>query len=281
MIKRILYSILVLLAAAGCTERIEVELDETSARLVVDGCVATDNKTYQVNLTRSAGYFYNAPMPRVTGATVTLSDGPNTYALAETRPGESGVYATDKVFEGKASRTYTLRVELQEPISGHTTFEASSVLNPVTSIDSVSCEFHPDYGKEGTWFVNLWAQEPGDEVNYYMFDLYRNGILMTDSIHKKEISEDIFFNGNYLSGLTVMYLDQSIAGQKLFPGDTITLQVSGITKEYFNFIDQVKRSGFNLPFFSGPPANIQGNVSNGAIGFFSAYSSRKGWTVAR
>jgi hypothetical protein len=152
-------------------------------------------------------------------------------------------------------------------------------MHPVTHLDSVSCEFHRDYGKEGTWFVNLWAQEPGDEVNYYMFDLYRNGILLTDSIQKKEISEDLFFNGNYLSGLTVMYLDQSVEAQRIVAGDTITLQVSGITKEYFNFIDQVKRSGFNLPFFSGPPANIQGNISNGGIGFFAAYSSRKAWTV--
>lgn len=281
MIKRIFFGILVLLAITGCTERIEVKLDETYNRLVVDGCVSTDSRCYQVNLTRSAGYFYNAPVPRVTHAKVILSDGTNTYQLAETRPGVSGVYATDNLFEGRAGKTYTLQVVLPEAISGHTTFEASCALHPVTHLDSVTCEFHPDYGKEGTWFVNLWAQEPGDEVNYYLFDLYRNGILLTDSIHKKEISEDIFFNGNYLSGLTVMYLDQSVEAQRLVPGDTISVQMSGITKEYFNFIDQVKRSDFNLPFFSGSPANIQGNISNGAIGFFAAYSSTYAMTVVR
>jgi hypothetical protein len=29
------------------------------------------------------------------------------------------------------------------------------------------------------------------------------------------------------------------------------------------------------PLFSGPPANVKGNISNGAIGFFAAYTTSR------
>jgi hypothetical protein len=51
------------------------------------------------------------------------------------------------------------------------------------------------------------------------------------------------------------------------------LQMSGITQEYFNFIDQVRQAGFNIPFFSGPPANVEGNVNPGGVGFFATFSN--------
>ena len=57
--------------------------------------------------------------------------------------------------------------------------------------------------------------------------------------------------------------------------------MSGITKEYFDFINQVQQAGFNLPFFSGPPANVQGNVTNGGIGFFAAYSNSFATAIVR
>ncbi len=257
----------------GCTERIDVKLDETYTRLVVDGYVATDYGTYQVNLTKSTDYFYNAPMPRVNNATVTLWDGVNTFPLTETVQGKSGIYTTDSTFEGEVNKTYTLKVQLSEAISGHSDFEASCALHRVTPIDSVTYEFHPEYGKEGIWFINLWAQDPGNEVNYYLFNLYKNGKLMTDSIQKKRVSDDALINGKYMTGITVFYLNNANKLERLVPGDTIVLQMSGITKEYFNFVDQVRQAGFNLPFFSGPPANVQGNISNGGIGFFAAYSN--------
>ena len=140
-------------------------------------------------------------------------------------------------------------------------------------IDSIRAVFNPDWGKKGVWTIKLWAQEPGNEVNYYLFNLYRNGKLMTDTITKKVVSDDKFYNGSYMTGVDVIYINNQHAWETIYPGDTIMLQMSGITKEYFNFIDQVKQSGFNIPFFTGPPANVEGNISKGGIGFFSAYSN--------
>ena len=267
--------------AAACTEKINVKLDETYTRLVVDGCIATDTSPYRVSLTKSADYFFNEPMPRVTNASVVLSDGSNYYPLHETSEGETGVYETDSLFAGKLGKTYTLQIDLPEQISGQSSFEASCDLRPVTPLDSIRAEFHPDWGKEGFWTIKLYAQEPGNEVNFYLFNLYRNGILMTDTLNKKVISDDKFYNGSYMNGVDVIYLNNAHKWETIFPGDTIILQMSGITEEYYNFIDQVRQAGFNIPFFSGPPANVKGNISNGGIGFFAAYSNSYAKAVVR
>ncbi|HNY01561.1 MAG TPA: DUF4249 domain-containing protein [Bacteroidales bacterium] len=278
MIRKIFPVFLLALLATACTEKTQVHLDSTYARLVVDGHISSDTGNYSVALTRSAEYFYNEPAPRVTGATVTVSDAGGTLTLHETEPGVSGIYETGPGYAGVKGNSYTLNISLKEEIGGSREYQATSALHPVAPIDSIRAEFHPDWGKKGIWTIKLWAQEPGDEVNYYLFNLYRNGKLLTDTITKKVVADDRFVNGSYMNGFDVMYLMHYQSWATIYPGDTITLQMSGITKEYYDFINQVDQSGFSIPFFSGPPANVKGNISNGGIGFFAAWSDS--WCTA-
>jgi hypothetical protein len=280
MNKNCLPVMLFLFAAISCTERIDVKLDESYTLLVVDGCITTDSTPSTVSLAKSAGYFYNAPSPKVSGAVVTISDGFTNYPLPETVPG-SGIYSSRDPLPGTAGKEYTLHIELPAPISGHTSFDAGSMLYPVVPIDSVTTVFHADRGKQGTWSVNLYAQEPGNEVNYYMFNWFRNGMPMSDSIQNKIVMDDRFINGQYLAGLEIFDIDNTSGWEALKPGDTITLQMSGIGRSYMDFISRVQMAGFNLPFFTGPPANIQGNVGNGGSGYFAAYSNSFATTIVR
>jgi len=55
--------------------------------------------------------------------------------------------------------------------------------------------------------------------------------------------------------------------------DTITFQAGNISEDYYNFIVTLQaETGFQTPLFSGPPANVKSNISNGATGFFAVYS---------
>ncbi len=276
-----LYPALLLFLAVACTERIDVKLDESYTRLVVDGRITTDSAAPVVALTKSSGYFSNASSPKVSGATVTIFDGTTSYLLPETVPGQSGIYSSKHPLPGKTGREYILHVELPSAISGHTSFEAGCMLHPVARIDSVKVIFHPDYGKSGAWTIDLYAQEPGDQVNFYMFNWFRNGRLMSDSIQKKIVMDDKFINGRYLGGIETFNIDDTHEWETIKPGDTVTLQMCGITAGYLNFISQVQMSGFNLPFFTGPPANVQGNIGNGGSGYFAAFSNSYATTIAR
>ena len=57
------------LIISACTERIDIELDDTYTRLVVDGQLSDDSTiTQSILLTESTSYFYNQPPPPVSNA---------------------------------------------------------------------------------------------------------------------------------------------------------------------------------------------------------------------
>jgi hypothetical protein len=281
MNKKIIIIPALLILAASCTEKIDLKLDSTYTRLVVDGHIRADSLPSSISLTKTSDYFANVPSPRVVSATVSITDGTNVFPLTETIPGESGIYNTDPGFKGVRGKTYSVNITLPEAIAGTTEYTASSDLISVTRLDSVKTEFKPDMGKEGFWLVKIYAKDPPGTKNYYMINLYRNSKLWTDTITKVSISDNQFFAGNYINGVDVFYINNEHKWETLYPGDTIMMELSAITQEYFNFIGQVQQAGISIPIFSGPPANVIGNISNNGVGFFAAFSSSFAKTIVK
>ncbi len=258
----------------SCTEKIDIPLDSSYIRLVVEGAITTDTMPHTVKITTTASYYLNEPAPVVRGASVTISDGPDIFPLSEILP---GVYETDASVFGLPGHTYSLSIKLAEAIGGYTDYSARAYLNKVASLDSVGLRYNPDWGRSGVWEVKCYVLEP-PTIDYYRFMIYRNNYLVTDSINKWFVTDDKFFNGNYTNGATVAYLNQGNPGEGLRVGDIVTVEVDNISKDYFDFIMQVQAEvrGSN-PLFSGPPANVKGNIDHGAVGFFTAYDlTRKG-----
>jgi hypothetical protein len=266
------FSILVV----SCTERIDIKLDESYVRLVVDGTITTDTMAHTIILSKSTSYFYNQPAPTVTGAHVQITDGKITLELKEEMPGE---YRTEPTVYGVAGETYTLDIKLASPIGGYTDFKAISTLYPVSTLDSVEMVFHSDWSDKGIWEVKCFVQDPLT-TDFYRFMILKNGKMVTDTLDEWFVTDDRLFNGNYAYGAPVAYLDQGLPDEELNPGDTVTLEMNSIDKDYSNFLLQAQSElrGSN-PLFSGPSANVKGNINNGAIGFFAAYSASRAYTV--
>jgi hypothetical protein len=73
--------------------------------------------------------------------------------------------------------------------------------------------------------------------------------------------------------------DSSWAAAKA--GDTLGLEIRGVSKDYARYIDEFTEVyGGSNPMFGGVPANVRGNVSGGAIGYFWAHGNRKAFDVA-
>ena len=62
--------LLLLAVLTRCTEQIEIDVDSSFARLVVEGYISTDTTSHMVRLTRSGDYFYNQPAQPVSGAII-------------------------------------------------------------------------------------------------------------------------------------------------------------------------------------------------------------------
>ncbi len=269
---RILLSLaVVLLLAVSCTERITLDLDSTYSRLVVEGQITTVATTHQIKLSRTLDFYSTqAPQP-VTGAQVTLSDGKSSIVLNENKQ-QQGTYETPLRFAGTVGTTYKLNIRLNEEIGGYKNYEASCLIRPTEQPDHIKLAYHSGWNG-GTWEIRLYARDPQTD-DFYMFHVYRNRVLLTDTLSKVFVIDDRFFNGNYANGVGVAFIGGNNPRERLVKGDTVTLMVANITKEYAKFIQAVQSERFHVPLFGGPPANVQGNVSNGAIGFFAAYQPR-------
>ncbi len=270
-----IFGISIMIVAGSCTEPIDnIMLDSTYKHLVVYGEVTTVPGKQQVVLNSSEDYFINHALPPVSGAYVYLTDGIDTTELTESDT-LKGVYQTKDGYFGVAGRTYRLTIEHVD-INGdgnYETYQAESYLPDVNPLDSITLKYSENSFTSG-WEVQVWAKDPGDVRNFYSFKAWKNGILLTDTLTEYIVQNDDLFNGNFTYGITAQYLSDDNGSEKAYPGDTITFEIDGITEAFFNFIQDAQSESFgNNPLFSGPPANIIGNISNDALGFFTAYSA--------
>jgi hypothetical protein len=267
--KYIIIWVFLVLTMLSCTERIEIDPGTDFTRLVVEGYISTDKKSHTVLLTTTADYFSNLPAPAVSGASVSISDGYVTYKLTEKSPGS---YQTAQAIFGIPGHLYTLKIKLTTPIGGYSEYSGTSQISPPVVLDSIRLKFNSTWSEKGIWEVKgFFLDPPGSD--FYRFLLFKNGVVITDTLSDWHVTDDQFFNGKYLMGTTLAWLQQDKANESLKTGDTVTAEVNVIGKEFADFIRGARNnlSGSN-PIFSGPPSNVKGNINNGAIGFFAAYS---------
>ena len=184
--------ILLLAPLHSCTERIEISLDDSAVRLVVEGSLTTDTMSHKILLSSTSGYFYNQPPQPVSGATVTVSDGENILDLTEITP---GLYQTAPSVHGIEGKTYTLNIKLNKQIGGFSDYTASSKLYPVAKLDSINLLYHPDWSSDGIWEVKCFVQDP-PSADFYRFLISRNDTMITDTLDEWFVTDDRFFNGN-------------------------------------------------------------------------------------
>ena len=257
-----------LIILSSCTETIDIELDDTFTRLVVDGQITTDTTAHLIKLSKSASYFSNVAPPIVSGAELLLDDGQQVLSLTEI-PSGSGNYYTPENYFGQPGNTYQLNINLPEVVGEVNNFEATNTMATTAfQLDSIGLEYREPFG---FWMVMLYAYDP-PTTDFYHLDAFRNGVILTDTAYRTSVSDDRLFNGNYTNGITVMVLYED----EVQLGDTISLVMSAINKDYFNFLSELRNeSGFSNPLFGGPPANISSNLKEGGLGYFGAKKSQR------
>jgi hypothetical protein len=272
-------SFLVFIGVA-CTEEIQMPLDSTYVRLVVDGEINTDTTVHRVRLSLSGDALNEKPGNVISNAIVGITDGSETFNLTE-NTANSGVYETDSTVFGVEGKTYTLNISNVD-INNDGTMEeysASSYIPRINPIDSIQVKYEEIYGDNKGWLINLYALEIGGGRNFYLLKAYKNGVLLTDSTYEcTNFADNTGFDGKYYDGFTVYFLNYNKLDERLAKGDVVTLEMEGITGEYKDFLQAfITEYQPKIPLFSGPSANIPTNVipSDKAVGFFNAYSCRR------
>jgi hypothetical protein len=264
----------------GCRENIDnIQLDSTRPRLVIEGYVSTDTTRQMVKLSLLGDALNKEPIKVVSNALITISDGTTTYQLTEDQT-KKGTYYTAPDVYGIPGRTYSLLIKNVDINNDQVMEEytAQSLLKRLNPIDSIHLVYNNLERDRRGWSINLYTLDPGQGRNFYLIKVLKNNHLLTDSIFKYSIFDNNSFEGKYFDGFPVYNLREDRKEEKLIAGDTVTVELFGITEDYYSFIYSYITDYYpKVPIFSGPSANIPTNIQpiDDAVGVFAAYSIKR------
>lgn len=255
-----LAAFLLLAGSFSCTERMDLSTEVSDPRLVIYGSISADASRPSIKITRSQAYFATTKPDGISDATVTISGGGETFILTESHS-EPGLYTTERRAEGKEGETYTLNISLDFDGDGQQEeYEATSFLPYAAQVDSI--DFQPSVFFDDMIEVMVWGRLPTSDENYLSIKLYRNYNLVNDSLDGIFILDDKYIVEKEMIAVPCFYLDQDEDEEQILPGDRITLRIESITKEYATFLENAQSEAWgNDPIFSGPPANVETNIT--------------------
>jgi hypothetical protein len=267
MMKKLLPALYILvLVLTGCEEIMDIQFEGDSKKtLVVEGQITTDTTAHRVVLSWTGDYFKKPSQDMATGATLTITDGDKTFNLTEIQP---GIYQTDPDVYGETGKTYTLHISLPDGRE----YAGTEKLKYCTEFDSIAQSDNYNHGFAGMelygYDLLFYGNEPEPVGDQYMFLLYFNDSLCSDTLNKVVFATDEFVNGRYIRDLTTHFIAEAE-----FIGDSmkVTLEMESITMEYYEYMTGLMLETFwrGTPW-DGPPANVPGNMNNGARGYFRA-----------
>ena len=123
--------VMLILAISSCTERINIDLDESYVRLAVEGYITPEEGEQHVKLTKTSDYFYNNPPQGVTQAQVKVTTGDSAVLFVEDLE-NPGYYRAPIDFRGIPQQTYSLEIQLRMP----------STIRSITNLPK-SCHINP------------------------------------------------------------------------------------------------------------------------------------------
>jgi hypothetical protein len=255
----LLFLSLLALVFTSCETVVDLDLEQSAPQLAVEAIVTNQAGGSFVKLAMSAPYAKNVEPAPVTDAQVTLTDNAgNSIVFAHSTQGE---YKPAADFKGVEGRTYLLTIRSQGQ-----TYTATSVLNPVPALEEVKYAYvdgkDDEYGREEGYFISTGFQDAPGVKNYYKLNLVANDTLKQRNPGDIMVTDDRLYDGSHLEDLDVF-----VAFRK---GDALEVSLLSLTKEAYDFYAAMSGLAGQGGLFGRNPANLPTNISNGAVGFFSA-----------
>lgn len=252
---------------SSCVEEIDSDAftGQSTNRLVVEGSITTERKAHAVKLSRTRPAIPTGDSPGISGATVSIFDGTTLFPLKEidTIPGS---YLTDSTVAAEMGKTYTLRIELAGEI-----YTASTTIEPARPFETAANLFTPPNRLANPIAGNLTVFDlEFPKVRYGAAAPSREFFYAQEPIGHQPVSAYYYqFPGIDPEGFLLNF---SGSNQSLLveAGTVITQYRYSLTQSYYQFIRNLyAETQFRGGIFDRVPATVQGNISNGAFGFFS------------
>ncbi|HVN48694.1 MAG TPA: DUF4249 domain-containing protein [Bacteroidota bacterium] len=242
---------------------ISVDLNESSPHIVIEGMISDSVGPHNVYLSMTENYFADSLyVPPVSHAIVIVSDNRNQQdTLKEI---SSGIYQTSTI-QGIPGITYQLKV-----ISNGVEYDATSSMPQKVYIDSLYSLVRTGFGGNTGYDIYITFKDPPQTVgyNYYRINIRTSAAISQDSIDGLRYR---LYNDELTKGQEMTVRVR--AGDKVNKGDTLTIELMSIDKatyDYFHTLANILSSDQSPTSLA--PQNPLTNLSNGALGYFAAYT---------
>jgi len=259
MKKIFIYISLLSLLFTSCKKIISIDTDNAPPQIVIEGKITDKLAVQQIKITKTVGYDAGLNFPAVSGATVKVGDSRgNNYTFAETAP---GVY-TNRM-RGISGVTYNLVVTAEGQ-----NYMASSKMPNNVKLDSVGVVLNSFFGNDRKTAV-AYLVDPAGETNFYHFNLYVNDYLS----QRFYVANDRLTNGNSLRvQLFFKSNNNNNDSDELNSKDRVRVDLECIDSNVFDYWYALNEQSGRGPNQGTTPANPTSNISNNALGYFSAHT---------
>jgi Domain of unknown function (DUF4249) len=251
---------LILLATTSCTKIIDVDLNSSDPKVIVEADITDQTDGYQVKISKTVNFSDDNNYPAVRGAVVTVTD--NLGTIQTLTESTSGLY-TLKSAKGVSGKTYTLKI-----VAEGKTYTATSTMPKVVDFLGVNIQESlfqrpGSTTKDYTYFPSFF--DPENEQNNYLF------FLSTKGVRDKGFTN--VFNDNIINGVRNQRPIRASFDFKVNPKDTVMVEMLCLDKGAYDYYFSLNQISGNRG--SASPANPVSNISGGALGYFSAHTVRK------
>lgn len=258
--KNIIFIILAFFLIVSCEKEIDLDLEDQSGKIVIEGNITDQAGPYFVRITKSVAFINGNEYPAIKDAQVTLSDN---LGQSEVLQYAGNGYYKSSIIQGQPGRTYTLKI-----LAEGTEYNAQCKMPEPVDFEGLEQDSFLVAGETSYTLLPLFTDPPA-LGNRYLFSYFVN------DRSKKNFLE---FSDNVNNGLPnqrplLLPNDDEDGSVKVKVGDTITVEMNCIDDKVYTFYSAL----LQLSSGGGPgggitPANPPGNISNGALGYFSAHT---------
>ena len=232
---------------SSCEEKVDLNLNADSGRIVIDAQLSDASTVQRIRVSQSVAIDAQVGSTAVKNATVIVKDNLNQrYSFQHEKDG----YYINRNFKPVVGRKYTLNIGVQKQ-----EFTSSSSMPAYINVDTTRIIEKEIAGKT-YFFIALSFKDPAKIANYYMYTLSING---------KEFRFASAESDQFNDGLQVTHYISDLE-RSLSSGDKITVRRYCVDAGTYNYWNGYQSTNLS----TAAPGNPKSNISNNALGYFSA-----------
>ncbi|MFM2386389.1 MAG: hypothetical protein RL660_1146 [Bacteroidota bacterium] len=252
-------AVILLFMLAACEKEVDLDLDNKSGQLVIEGNISNMAEPHTVRITRSVSFTQTNQYPPVTDAVVVITDNINLHDTLTYIT--DGYYITNGFAAGASGRNYTLTV-----LTDGKTYTAQSQMPEMVPLNGLKVVTMTNLGVT-SYDVLPEYTDPPTLGNFYGFAVTASS---QGGVTFESESDNIGNGSPNQRGLEIPSREDS----PIKPGDTITVEMRSIAPEIYNYFTALEQIAGNGVLGGTTPANPPSNITGGALGYFSAHTKQ-------